>query len=75
MIARKPTSVNTNAVGEKEKRCPIIPMPTSFAVTRLTISESTTATGRPMSSARTLLMRSSAKSIPNSLLLRMPSIR
>ena len=53
----------------------LIPMPTSLAVTRLTISESTTATGKPMSMARILVRKSSARSIPNSLLLRIPNIR
>ena len=53
----------------------MIPIPTSLAVTRLTISESTIAVGKPMSSARILLNKSSAKSIPNSLLLRIPSIK
>ncbi len=41
---------------------------------RLTISESTTATGNPMSMARILVRKSSARSIPNSLLLASPTL-
>ena len=50
-------------------------MPTSRAVMRLISSESRKAAGSPMIRALTLFVRSSDKSIMNSLLLRMPIIR
>ena len=75
LITRKPKIVKSTAERDSVKRCPIIPIPTNFAVIKLIISESIIAMGSPITKAKILLIKSSAINMEKSLPLRIPSIK